>query len=79
MRIIEVRVKPSSKVGTLVQPALDGTFLVFVREPAKDGMANTAVRDALASYFEVPKTSVQMTAGRTSRFKRFKISTNVGY
>jgi uncharacterized protein len=71
--LICVRVKPASKKGPLVQTALDGSLLVYVREPAVDGKANIAVAELLASYFEVSKSRIQMVSGRTSRTKYFQI------
>lgn len=71
--LIGVRVKPGSKKGPLVQPALDGSLLVYVKEPAQEGRANQAVIDLLADYFDVPRRNVQMISGHTSRHKRFKI------
>ncbi len=73
MNLLEVRVKPGSKKGPLVQPALDGGLLVHVREPAVDGKANQAVVGLLAKYFDVPKNNVQMVAGYKSKIKHFKI------
>ena len=56
-----------------MQPALDGSLLVYVREPAIDGKANQAVINLLAEHLSVPKSKIQMVAGRTSRLKRFEI------
>ena len=74
MQEVNVRVKPGSKKGPLVQTSLTGELLVYVREPAIDGKANKAVTELLAKYFEVPKSHVQLVSGRTSRHKKFKIS-----
>lgn len=74
MKIVDVRVKPGSKKGPLVQPSLEGELLVYVREPAVDGKANRAVVELLADYFDVPKRDVQIISGLTSRTKRFKIA-----
>lgn len=71
--IVDVRVKPGSKKGTQVQAGLDGSLLVYVREPAVDGKANLAVVEALSDYYKVPKTRIKMIAGLTSRNKRFLI------
>ncbi len=71
--IVEVRVKPSSKKGPLVQPGLDGSLLVFVREPAVDGKANQAVSKILAEYYDVPKNRVKLISGQISHQKRFQI------
>lgn len=74
MSVLVVRVKPGSKKGSLVQTALDGSLLVYVREPAVEGKANKAVKELIASYLNLPKSSVQMISGRTSRIKHFKIT-----
>ncbi len=74
MKQLKVRVKPGSKKGPLVQPGLDGSLLVYVREPAVDGKANIAVAKLLAEYFNIPKTSVQMISGYKSKTKRFQIA-----
>ncbi|NTW62059.1 DUF167 domain-containing protein [Candidatus Saccharibacteria bacterium] len=70
---VNVQVKPASKKGPLVQPALDGSLLVYVREPAVDGRANRALIEILALYYGVPKTSVKLVSGLTSRHKRYSI------
>ena len=74
MSLLVVRVKPGSKKGPLVQPGLDGSLLVYVREPAVNGKANQAVVGLLADYLGVSKSQVQMVSGKTSRLKHFKIS-----
>ena len=70
---VEVKVKPGSKKGPLVQPSLTGELLVFLREPAIEGKANKALIKLLAEYYDVPKTSVEITGGRKSRHKIVKI------
>jgi uncharacterized protein len=70
---VSVQVKPNSKKGPLVQPGLDGSLLVYVREPAIEGKANQAVAELLASYYKVSKTKVQIVGGVTSRYKRFLV------
>jgi len=71
--IVEVRVKPSSKIGPQVQLGLDRSLLVYVREPAIDGKANQAVIKILADYYKVSKSRVKFISGLTSRQKRFNI------
>lgn len=71
--IISVRVKPNSKKGPIVQPALDGSLLVYVKEPAQEGKANVAVTKLLADHFGVAYSSVKMISGRTAHIKRFNI------
>ena len=69
---IKVRVKPGAK-KTAVEKQTDGTWVVKVKEPAKEGRANEAVIETLAEYLNIPKQSVQIVRGRTSRNKRIEI------
>jgi len=71
---VEVRVKPGSKKGPLVQPSLTDELLVYVREPAVEGRANTAVIKLLASYYDVPKSCVVIVHGQKSRVKVVSIA-----
>ena len=72
--VVWVRVKPGSRKGPLVQGGDDGTLTVYVREPAVDGKANTAVIQLLAEHFGVPPSRVELISGATSRQKRFRIA-----
>ena len=74
--IVEVRVKPSSKIGPLVQPGLDGSLQVNVREPAIDGKANQAVIKQLAEFYGVSKSRVKLVGGLTSKYKKFSVDTD---
>ena len=49
-------------------------FIVKVKEPPVDGRANAAVIIALAGYFNVPPSSVNIISGHTSRQKIIEIS-----
>lgn len=71
---VTVRVKPGSKKGPLVQPALDGSLLVYVREPAVEGRANQALVKILAEYFGVAKSQIRILKGHSSRTKIIKLS-----
>lgn len=66
---VDVRVKPGSKKGSLVQPSLTGELLVYVSEPAVEGRANRAVIEILADYYDVPKSHVRIVGGHKSRNK----------
>jgi len=48
-------------------------FRVAVKEPARDGKANMAIRKALATYFKIPKSSVRLSIGSTSKQKVFTL------
>lgn len=72
-RILTVLVKPGSRKGTLVEEGPDGVLVVYVREPAAEGRATKAAGEALATHLGVPKSRVVLTAGATSRHKRFRV------
>jgi hypothetical protein len=71
--LVTVRVKPSSKKGSLVQPGLDGDLLVYTNQPAVDGKANKAIIELLAKYYDLPKTNIEIVRGHTGRIKIVKV------
>ena len=73
-RTVTVTVKPGSRKGPLVQVADDGALTIYVRERAVEGKATEAAITLLAAHLGVTRSSVELIAGATSRFKRFKIS-----
>jgi uncharacterized protein (TIGR00251 family) len=46
---------------------------VWVKAPPVDGKANLEVIEALALLYKLPRSFVRLTAGETSRNKRFEI------
>ena len=48
-------------------------FIIFVKERPIKGAANKAIIKALADYFKVSKSEVQITSGLTSRQKTIQI------
>ena len=69
LMIVVVNVKPGSKKGPLIEKNSEGELVVFLREKAHDGEANTALIKLLADYFEVPKTTIKIKSGANSRKK----------
>ena len=69
---IHVTVTPRAKRPG-VEMATDGSVRVKVSAPAEDGRANTAVIEALAKHFDVPKSSVTIVRGHASRTKLVEI------
>ncbi len=51
----------------------DSHYAVAVKARPHEGMANEAVILSLAEHFDVPKTSVRIVSGRSSRVKRVEI------
>ncbi len=70
--IIQVRVKPGSKKGDLVEPA--SPYLdVFLKEKPIAGKANQALIALLSSHFGVPRENIRIVSGASSRIKLIEI------
>lgn len=48
-------------------------FTVWVKEPPVRGRANTAIIELLSKHLKVPKSSIRLTSGHSSRSKIFEI------
>jgi uncharacterized protein YggU (UPF0235/DUF167 family) len=57
-----------------IEKASDNTFIVSVKEPPRNGMANRAIARVLAEYFHVPQASITLVSGFSSKQKIFEIS-----
>ena len=67
-----VTVKPNSKAPGI---RLDGEAVeVRVAAPARDGLANEAVRQALAGALGVPLRDVVLARGAASKHKAFEVA-----
>ena len=70
---ISVKVKANAKEDR-IEKITDSSFSVWVKEKPQDGKANYAVREALASYFNIPKSRIILIRGETSKDKTFEVS-----
>lgn len=85
---IFVKAKPNSKENKITPPPLqlwdsrdlpaqsgrkDEYYIVSVKDPPKQGKANTAVVKLLAEYFNVSKSSVRLITGESSKIKVFEV------
>ncbi len=69
---ISVRVIPRAKLNRVeVQP--DGTLRVHTTTAPTDGRATADVIKMLAEHYGVPKTSIKLIRGATSRDKVFEL------
>ena len=69
---INVRVIPRAKINQVeVQP--DGVVRVHTTTAPTDGKATADVIKMLARHYGVPKTSIRLIRGETSRDKMFEI------
>lgn len=67
--LISVHVKPGSKQGPKLEKITATSYIAHLRERAHDGEANAALLKLLSKEFDIPKTSITIKSGRTSRHK----------
>ena len=70
--IINVRVIPRAKLNR-VEVQHDGTLRIHTTTAPTDGKATADVIKMLAEHYNVPKTSIKLIRGATSRDKVFEI------
>ena len=68
---INVRVIPRAKINQ-VEVQSDGLVRVHTTTAPTDGKATNDVIKMLAEYYNVPKTSIKLIRGATSRDKVFE-------
>lgn len=73
MKIIQVRVKPKSRVSILDEPDADGIWLARLKPPPVGGKANEELIALVARRFACSKSAVSIKSGATSRMKRVQI------
>lgn len=71
MKIL-IKVKPFSKTKSIKKTG-EKSFEVRVKEPPKEGKANEAVIKVLADYFDLPKSKIEIVAGKNSKQKIVEI------
>ena len=69
---LRVRVKPGAHAERVSREP-DGSLLVSVRARAQEGKANEAVVKAVAKALRVPKSSVRIVSGLSSRTKTLEV------
>jgi uncharacterized protein (TIGR00251 family) len=70
--VIQVRVKPNSRVSTLEQVE-GGAWVALLRAAPIDGKANEELIALVASRFHCCKSAVSIKSGASSRMKRVRI------
>jgi hypothetical protein len=73
---IYVKVTPRAGKNEVVKIS-EGEYKVKITAPPEKGKANDAVVKLLAEYFDVPKSSVNIIGGKSTRVKLIEISTKV--
>lgn len=72
MADIDVRVQPRSSRNEV--KLVDGTVKVWLTAPPTDGQANAALCALIADQVGVPKSSVEVVRGHTSRSKTLRVN-----
>jgi uncharacterized protein len=72
--LITVKANPGCGKTEIREKLEDGTLKINIAAPADKGKANAELIKFLAKEFKVPKNSIEIVSGRTSRDKLVKIS-----
>ncbi len=70
--LLKIKVIPRSSKNELI-PLEDGTYKLKLTAPPVDGEANEALMQFLSKEFAVPKSSIRIKKGETSRNKTIEI------
>jgi uncharacterized protein (TIGR00251 family) len=65
---ISVKVKPNSKENK-IEKVHDNTFVLWVKQAAKEGRANEAAVKLLSDFFDISKSRIAIISGHKSRNK----------
>ncbi|MBI4359792.1 MAG: DUF167 domain-containing protein [Candidatus Jacksonbacteria bacterium] len=68
-----ITAKPSSKKES-VEKIDSAHFVVRVKAPAREGKGNKAVIRALAGYFDVAQSQIEIVSGIASRKKTVRLN-----
>jgi uncharacterized protein (TIGR00251 family) len=71
-RVVQIKVKPQSRVSVLSQDA-DGSWLAHIKSLPVDGKANEELLALVAKHFGCAKSQVSIKSGATSKTKRVLI------
>ncbi len=69
---IKVKVKPNSR-HALIEPQIDGTLIVRVKSPPKEGKANQELIKSLSLFYSLPPSHIQITSGAHRKEKTVTI------
>jgi len=70
--VLTVYVQPRSS-RNCITGAHGDALKICITTPPVDGKANKAIIDFLAKFFRIPKSSVILQSGETSRHKKIKL------
>jgi uncharacterized protein (TIGR00251 family) len=70
--LFQIKVKPQSRVSSLVQSE-DGGWLAHIKSPPVDGKANEELMALVAKQFGCAKSKVSIKSGASSRTKLVRV------
>jgi uncharacterized protein (TIGR00251 family) len=68
LTILKIQVKPSSKQQK-IQAQADGSLTIYLKSPPVDGKANQELIKLLAKHYKIPKSTIVIKSGLSSRNK----------
>lgn len=75
--ILMIRLSPGAKRSAVEGLWNNTHWKISVKEPAVDGKANRALINFLSNELEIPKKTIQITAGHSNRLKRVEIEKEI--
>ena len=72
-QIFDVRIIPRASRSTIVG-LVNGVLKIRIAAPPVDGAANEELIKMLAKGLQVPRSSVEILSGATSRMKRIRVT-----
>ncbi|MDD5595281.1 MAG: DUF167 domain-containing protein [Candidatus Omnitrophica bacterium] len=69
---LNIKVKANAKQDK-VEKISNDEFILWVREPATEGKANTAVIEALSKYFDLAKSRITIIRGQKNKRKVIEV------
>lgn len=72
MAILQIRVKPRSKVSQLSRTA-ENKWMAQLKSPPVEGKANAELIALVADHFSCPKAAVSIKSGASGRLKLVKV------
>lgn len=75
---IKIIVHPNSRHSKIEKDLL-GTYHVYLNAPPLEGKANIALIKALADYFRLRKSDIQITSGFKSKLKTISLPDSINH
>lgn len=73
--LINIKISPNAKKNEIIKT--DNETKVKITAQPVDGKANKALVEFLSKFFKIPKNSIQIVKGETSKDKKILIKTNI--